>query len=243
MQTSTSEQSSSSSAARLRSTEGALAPGAPGLRLYIGLPRSGKTYTMIDDVKHTAAAGVPVLAIDRVGKDWSRWPKSWAPLVARVSSVEKAARAVERGKRIVVVQTKDARAAAAEACAWAAAYPGVAGVAVPEAHRPFKNTTAPLPEPVEEAVVAWAHVEVALFLDSQRFAKLHKDITENATGGEVKLFAILGPRDRAAIAEELDPALMPALDTICERWKGGAGERGYYVRLPGTAPYPLRRAA
>jgi hypothetical protein len=211
--------------------------------LNVGMPRSGKSMGIRTAII-VASERVPVMIVRRLGSlDWKTWPRSVAPRAARVSSVARGARAVDAGKRLVVVETKDPLATVVEACAWARDRPGVAGVVLTEAHRYFPNSTAPLPQPVADCVFEWAHYEVAFYVDSQRFARLHKDITEMATGGETRLYAILGPRDRAKIAEELDPELLPVLDEIKRRWAGGSGERGWYVRLPGAAPYALSRNA
>lgn len=190
-----------------------------------------------------ASERIPVIVIDRIGTDWTRYPADVAPRVAVVSSMERAIAAADKGRRLIVVRTKDVAAVAEQACAWARDRAGVAGVAVPEAHRAFPNTSKRLPEPVEDCVCAWAHHNVALWVDSQRFAKLHKDITEQAAGSELRLFAILGARDRASIAEDVDAAIIPKLDEIRDRWQGGRGERGWHVRLPSAPPYALERVA
>lgn len=207
------------------------------------MPRSGKSMGIRVPII-AASERIPIMVVRRRGSlDWRTWPKSVAARAARVSSVERGARAVAAGKRLVVVETRDPAATFVEVCTWAKNHHGVAGVVLTEAHRYFRNTTAPLPEPVADCVFEWAHYEVAMWLDSQRFAKLHKDITEMSTGGEVRVYAILGPRDRASLAEEIDPALLPALDEINKRWAGGTGERGWHVKLPGAAPYALSRNA
>lgn len=213
-------------------------PHEPGLRLAVGCSRSGKTYGMRRDVTR-ASEKIPVLVVDRLC-EWVEFPASIAKRVALVSRVESAEKHIAAGKSLIVVQTKDAAGAAADACAWARDRRGVAGVAVPEAHRAWPNGT-PLPEAVEDVACAWRHHKVALWADTQRLAKLHKDLTEQASACELRIYAVLGVRDRKVIGEELGGEVLDALNIIRDRFQGGDGERGWYLRLPSGTPYELRR--
>lgn len=217
-------------------------PHEPGIRLAVGVSRSGKTFGMERDVTR-ASERIPVVVIDRLA-EWGRngFPPDVAQRTAIVSSFDRVQRALERGKRLVVVRSVDARADAERACEWARDRAGVAGVAIPEAHRCFPNA-GNLPRSVEDVACAWRHHEVAIWLDTQRLAKLHKDLTEQASACELRLYAILGARDRKVIAEDLDGDLLDPLNTIRDRFKGGDGERGWHVLLPGAPPYEPRREA
>lgn len=221
-----------------------LRPSDAGVRVSIGVSRSGKTHGIRADVVEAAREGMPVIVVDRA-REWNSAPASLTAVSVRVPHVEAAARMVERGARLCVVrapegQRLDVRRAALEACAWACSYRGRAGVAFPEGHHVAPRTVKGLPSELDDCINAWAHNDVALWIDSQRVAKLHSDVVENAT--ELRLYAIVGFRDLQALREYGSPELANACREAAERM--ASGQSGWHVRL-GTyrgGPYELTRA-
>lgn len=215
-----------------------LRPSDPGVRVSIGVSRSGKTYGIRNDVIAAARDGVPIIVIDRT-REWTSAPVSLTSVACRVRTVDQAARMIERGVRLAVLETKETAPAALEACAWACSFAGLAGVAFPEGHHVAPRTTKALPEALDEAINAWAHNNVALWIDSQRAAKLHADVVENAT--ELRFYAMVGFRDLQSLREYASPELADRCREAAERM--AAGQPGWHVRL-GThrgGPYELRR--
>lgn len=204
-------------------------PGESGIRLAIGVSGAGKTHGIKGEV-YAAARLHPVIVIDRM-HEWSRGD-GWA------RDVGTAAKMIKDGARLVIVRPPDAVAAAEQACAWARDYPGLAGVAIPEAHRVAPNASK-LAIPVEDVACAWRHHKVALWLDTQRIALLSRTLTEQAR--EIRLYAIVGDLDTRVVAE-LGGRDLALLVRECAA-RLAAGQPGWHVRLGlvRVPPYEMRR--
>lgn len=192
-------------------------PGEPGIRLAVGVSGAGKTHAIRADV-YAAAKIHPVMVLDRM-HEWTRGD-------AGARTVAEGAKAVQKGARLVIVRPSDIVSAAEDACAWARDYSGMAGVAIPEAHRAAPNQK-PLPTALEDVACAWRHHRVALWLDTQRLALINRTLTEQAR--ETRLFAIVGDLDLRAVSELGGKELVGAVRLCAERL--ARGEPGYHVRL------------
>lgn len=203
-----------------------------GIFLAVGVSGSGKTYWIRQDVGRATASGLPTIVIDRM-REWRTAPAVCKPAGAR--SVEDAIKNIERGARLSVVETRNVESDAEKACAWARDYPGLAGVALPEAHRIAPNGH-PLTPAIEDVATAWRHHKVRLWLDTQRLALLSKTLTEQA--GTIKVFSIFGQRDLAVIREWGGKTLEAA---VAENAKHlAAGEPGYCVTLGAVRIPPFK---
>jgi hypothetical protein len=186
-----------------------------------------------------AAKRIPVIVIDRLCE--------WTVGHEGATSVAEAVQHIERGRRLVIVRPPDPTPPdwtileASAAARWAKRYPDTAGVAVPEAHRVLPNGGR-LPEVWDDVTCAWRHHGVAVWLDSQRLAKLHKDVTEQAAASDLRIFAILGERDLETARELGGRDLVRCVTEAATRY--GRGERGWHVRLTVgvVPPYTLQRA-
>lgn len=207
-----------------------LAPNEPGIRLSIGVSGAGKTYGVTRDVYRAAQAGTPVLVIDRM-HEWTRGD-------AGARTIADAAKHVERGARLVIVRPADVVAASEDACAWARDFDGVAGVAIPEAHRACPNAGRLSPA-IDDVATAWRHHRVALWLDTQRIALLNRTLTEQAR--VIRLYAIVGDLDTRVVSELGGRELAAAVRACAE--KLAAGEPGWHVALGlvRTPPYHVVR--
>lgn len=224
-----------------------LAPNAPGLRVSVGVSRSGKTFGIRKDVEAAAAAGMPVIVVDRM-REWRDVPHSLSSRSAVVHSIDAGVRLIETsGVRLVILRPPEnipelwSSVVSMEACEWACGYRGLAGVCFNEAHKVAPRSRGALPSVIDDVVSAWAHHNVAVWADSQRLAKLHGDVTENAT--ELRLYTCVGPREFATLRElggvELaDTVKRAGVELV-------AGRPGYHVRLSGARvpPYELTRDA
>lgn len=220
-----------------------MTPRDPGLRLHVGVPKSGKTYLIQREVSE-ACLVMPVIVLDRMG-EWTRVRVPRDVPIGGFSSVSEAGRFLYQKRRgLAVVRPAmgaDPVVIANDACAWAVAFPGVAGVAFPEAHRIAPNGGR-LPPAIDEACSAWRHRKVALWADTQRLPKLHKDITELAAASELRVFACFGEHDLSVLRGVGGNALVSAVRECGDFY--ARAEYGYHVRLyPGAAPpYPVVRA-
>lgn len=211
----------------------------PGLRVSVGISRSGKTFGIRTEVLRAVAAGVPVIVLDRV-KEWTSAPASLRGVTAGALNVRDAARLIESsGARLVIVRPVDVCAAALEACSWVKDYPGVAGVAFPEGHNVAPAGRLRLPQALDDIASAWAHHKVALWIDSQRMSKLHSDVVENAA--DLRLYAMVGERDLKRLTEFGQPELQQRVRECASLL--AAGQAGWHVRLGmvRTPPYEITR--
>lgn len=218
-------------------------PTGPGLRLSVGVSRSGKTHGVRQQVYRSVRAGVPVLVLDRLA-EWSTLPPDIARLAVGVSpegGLGLATAWLREGARLVILRSRDVRADAIGAARWAAEGGPSAhrGVAIPEVHRAAPNDGSRLPEAIEDAALAWAHHGVSLWCDTQRLSKLHRDLTEQMR--ELRVHAVGGERDLARLRELGGRELEEAARECARRLV--AGEPGWYVRIATVAvpPYSLHR--
>ena len=207
-----------------------LRPTDAGIRLAVGVSGSGKTYGVTNDVKRAAASGMPVMVIDRM--------REWTVGHAGVTTIEAGAKAAEKGAKLIIVRPRDFVAAVEEACAWAIAQPGVAGVAVPEAHGALPNSMR-LSGAVEDVATAWRHHKVALWCDTQRLALINRTVTEQAC--ELRIYAVRGELDMRVVKELGGAALVDAVKECARRMRDG--EKGWHVKLDvsGLGPYLPQR--
>lgn len=212
-------------------------PAEPGIRLNIGISGTGKTYCIRGQV-YRSAAHMPIMVLDRMC-EWSSVPASLAPYTAGCQTVAQGIEHAKRGKRLIVVRPQDIVSASNEACIWARDYKGVAGVAIPEAHRVCPNMQNSLPQAIDDVATAWRHHKVALWLDTQRIANLNRTLTEQAR--ELKLFSIVGDRDLKVVSEIGGSELVAKIKECASRL--AAGDPGWHVELGlvRVPPYQLKK--
>lgn len=205
-------------------TRDILRPSDPGLRLNIGIPGSGKTYTIRNQVER-AAHHYPVLVLDRM-EEWSEVPADIPS--AGALTVDDAIKHIDRGARLVVVRPRDLQSAAEQAAQWAGAYPGLAGVAIPEAHN-VAPSSGRLHPAIADLACVWRHRRISAWLDTQRVALLSRTITEQAR--ELRIFATVGDRDLSVISEMSadGKALVASVRECAKRY--AQGEPGWHIRL------------
>lgn len=217
-------------------------PGEPGLRLHVGVSGAGKTVGMKGAI-FNAARVHPVVCLDRM-EEWNRFPPDLAPHVCGASTIDDVAKAAKAGKRLIVVRNR--AVSIEEACTWAIAHPGVAGIALPEAHNELPSSQRNLPEPVMDVVTAWRHkrVNVALFCDTQRFSMLNTNVRDCSR--IMRIYALTGKADLATCDElgiGIRPLVQEAARRMASKEDGGDEQPGWYVPLGlnRVPPYKLVR--
>lgn len=223
----------------------------PGLRLSIGVSGSGKTFGLRRQVYMAIRQGTPVIALDRL-KEWKTLPGDVAKLAVGVEGgtdrIAAAARWVEKGARLVIVRvsSESIKQDFENVCAWARDNPAHCGIAVSEAHRVAPNSSAPLPEAVEDVALAWRHHVVSLWTDTQRLSLLHRTFTEMVR--ELRVYGVGGELDGARLRElggrELQDAAAEAARRLLPPSKGGWDQPGWHVHIERVAlpPYTLIRS-
>lgn len=211
-----------------------------GIRVHVGLPGSGKTYAIKRELFQHLRAGNPAIVVDRM-REWANVPPDIAPIAGICSTVEEAKEALERGARLAVVQPplNEGETAVEQAAQWAVEFPGLAGLAIPEAHRAIPKRGAGYW--VGMATTEWRHHNVAMWCDTQRFSLLNTDLVEIARTpphGALRLFAIAGKNDLKAVRELGDEELVDAVVECARRYD--EGEPGWHVRLGIVARPPYR---
>lgn len=196
------------------------------ITLSVGVSGSGKTHGVKSSV-FLAARSHPIIVLDRMA-EWNEVPRDLSKRTRGVVGLHEAKEAVRAGYRLVIV--RDSRSDVAEqfdrVCKWAAKYPGLAGVACPEAHRACPNH-GPLRPNVEIAVTQWRHHKIALWVDTQRLSLLSRTVTEQAT--LLKLYAIIGDRDISVIEATWGKQCAAAVRECAFRYS--RGEPGWHVAL------------
>lgn len=211
-------------------------PHEPGLRVNVGVSGAGKTHYLRNDAC-AAAHHIPVIVIDAM-HEWDYVPDALVPVTKGALTVDDAVRQINAGARMVIVRPDNHVAAAARAAWWAQTYPGVAGIVIPEAHN-VAPVSGPVPVEIDRVATAWRHHKVAMWCDTQRIARLHHSITDNAR--EMRVFAQWGDADMGRIwqvggGSRGHGAALVAAVTECARKlapvdEGGDNEPGWYIYL------------
>jgi hypothetical protein len=198
---------------------------------------SGKTHGVKSSV-FRAARSHPIIVLDRMA-EWDSVPVDLARRTRGVVGLREAREAVRSGARLVIVRDSrsDIEELFARACKWAIKYPGLAGVACPEAHRACPNAK-PLRPDVEIAVTQWRHHKVALWVDTQRLPLLSRTVTEQAT--LLKLYAIVGDRDLSVVRSTWGSQCEAAVRECANRY--ARGEPGWHVALGLNRAPPFKLA-
>ncbi len=214
----------------------------PGLRLAVGVSRSGKTHGVRQQVYRAVRAGVPTIVLDRM-LEWTQLPADVTRVAVGVSAetgVGLAAEWLAEGARLAIVRTRDVERDGLLACEWAIADRAEhRAVVVPEVHRLAPNNGAPLSQALEDCALAWAHHGVSLYADTQRLSLCHRTLTEQMR--ELRVHAVGGDVDLARLRELGGRELSDAAQECARRLV--AGEPGWHVSIRTVAlpPYELRR--
>lgn len=213
-------------------------PWEPGVRLSVGVSRSGKTYRL-RRIYFQAATRIPLIILDRT-REITAVPTPLASHTAGCDTVKEAIGHLERGKRVVIVRINECVGEMERACDWARKQPRTAGVAMSEAHRAFPLAK-PLGPAADDCITAWAHCNVAMFLDTQRLAKIETTVSENAS--ELCLFTCTGTNDFDRMRDIGGRELVDAVREAGARFD--QGQPGWHVKLGVTrrGPYTLVREA
>jgi hypothetical protein len=218
-----------------------LRPDEPGIRLSVGASGSGKSYKNRSEIL-VAVLSYPVVVLDRQ-REWTdatrriRVPPNVAAVTAGATTMAEARQRIAEGRRLIVLQTSDPERAAIEACAWARDA-GRAGIAFPEAHRVFPNNGR-LDPAANDIASAWRHSAASVWLDTQRFSKLNRDLTEAVR--DLRIFAFAGELDLAVVRSIGSRALETQIIEAARRLE--RGEPGWHVRkgLVRLPPFDLVR--
>lgn len=211
-------------------------PWDPGVRLSVGVSRSGKSHRL-QRIVWAAAQRIPIMILDRT-REVKAAPAFLSGHVVGCKTVAEAVRHFESGKRVVVVHIDDCINEMERACEWARKHKGTAGIAMSEAHRAFPNGKPLLPAG-DDCITAWAHCDVAMFLDTQRLAKIDTTVSENAS--ELCLFTCTGTNDFDRMRDIGGKELVDAVREAGARFD--QGQPGWHVKLGVTrrGPYTLVR--
>lgn len=205
-----------------------------GVRLNVGLPGHGKTFTNRRELL-SAARSHPVIVLDLTW-EWRREPYNRIPAdvgpAYYTTTVAKAASLIDRDARIVIVNPNDAEAEAEAACRWALARQGQAGVAVSEAHLAWP-VNKPLSSNALRCIMAHRHFGVSMWVDTQRFALLNRNFDAAQV---IRIFSVAASEaDRARLRDlggrALEEAVARCAQRNAKREHGGAGEPGWHVVL------------
>lgn len=205
----------------------------PGNRVNVGLPGTGKSYAIREEVYEWVRAGMQVIVLDRM-REWESVPHDLGSVAIPSRSVEDVLRhMVHTDKRLGIVRLDiaNAESEADLACQWACSTGALTGVAIPEAHRVFPKTfgrDAGTRTPgLVNVVSEWRHHNVAIWADSQRFSMLNTDLIE--AGRIVRLFAMSGHNDLTRLRDFGGRELEQGVKECARRYV--AGEPGWHVRL------------
>ena len=213
----------------------------PGMRVAIGIPRSGKSYSIKHDVITSVLAGVPIIVIDSVQDAlWTAGvPASIAKRTMRAKSVARAVKLIERGESLVIVRDDDLDIddATQEACTWLLGGEG-RGLAIHEAWMVAPPSMSPKSKLLKVAR-AWGHRRAFCWLDAQRPTNINRNIMEIAT--ELRLFAIGGPEDIREVKRLGGEPLCEQVAEAMRRYKNG--DKGWHVSMgmDRTPPFHLER--
>lgn len=230
---------------------GEISPSDPGVRVFFGNPGSGKSHALSQDV--IAAARFRTICVVDATEEWVRMVDGAWVLVKAIPpdvqvwgafSADRALALLRAGAPGIIVYQptrwiEDTTALLGAITDRTTQVRG-AGIAISEAHMLAPNGP-PLSPGFQGMATRWRHLHLAVWLDTQRPASLHRTVTELAT--VVGLFAVTGPRDADAVAELVNHKndLLAANEEACRRL--AAGESGWHVRLGinRSPPYTLVR--
>ncbi len=202
----------------------------PGIRAFIGIPGAGKT-TLLRAQVHDAAKEFPVVVLD-LAEDWDAVPRSIAWRPARTWSAAKFA--LDGGARLVIIRPAHDKVeeTAIAAASWALSTPGPKGIAIPEGHNVFPNTTG-LPGPLQLLLTKWRHASVTLWVDTQRIVLLSTTLRGCTT--ELRIFAQCERADldevRRIGGDELVTEVQEAARRMDDVEHGGDEDPGWHVVL------------
>lgn len=216
-----------------------LDPCAPGLRISVGVPGSGKSYGIGRDVKAAIRQGVWARIVDPEG-EWKTIPEDIAGIVSRVNHIADCTTPVG----IVTHKTKrETRIDVDEACRWCVeddenGQPTRGRAVV--CHEAWmaagrKDTS----EEMEAMARTWRHTDSIVWLDAQRITLISRDIIDIAT--ELRIYTQVGDRDIAILRDIGGRALVEAIDACGARFD--KGESGWHVTLTRSRrpPYEIER--
>lgn len=229
-----------------------------GLRLNVGVSGSGKTSNMNDQIFSFARQGMPIVYLDQLA-DMASCPSDITSaliedLPGTKEEMDMTIRALAAPRRIVVCRPNDPYDYLMALCRYGVPrskrnpngrpWPGVMGIALPEAHLivPNKKSLDPI---VMKVVTQWRHHGLAVWFDTQRFSLLNTTAIHQSR--EIRLFAIVGDTDLKRVrdlgGDELSDLVREAGRRMQEVHEGGDNEPGWYVRLNPARlpPYKLVR--
>lgn len=208
------------------------------MRLHVGLPRHGKSHAAKREL-FTFCREHPAMVLDGA-YEWTRAPGNVVPreladdcvlLRDGDATVARAAALIDSGKRLVVLSTDGDPEVIGEAmCKWARYHKGRAGIVMPEAHAAFPVSRA-LGAHARACVTAFRHWDVAVWVDTQRFALLNRswDLAQtirvfSATDADYKRLREIGGAALVDAVRECGRRNTP-------KERGGLGEPGWHVTL------------
>lgn len=221
-----------------------LTPYEPGIRLNVGVSKSGKTFLMRQDLTK-AVYRMPIIVLDQT-REWNTAPvPAYAATTGKqaIAFVESHRRADARAPHAFVIlrPTGALMDAGIALCAWALHAKPLVGLAFPEAHNVFPVRLTTLPPDMLVMLTAYRHFGIAVWFDTQRVALLNTTIRGQAT--EINVFSISSKADLDAISESVrDRKLFErAIDEISVHYD--RGEYGYHVTLGASRrpPYTIVR--
>lgn len=217
----------------------------PGLRVSAGLSGAGKSHSNQVGILTHVRQGIQCVVVDRL-REWENAPPDILEVSGIAKSFDVLRQALEAGEIGLGILQPDFAQLEAETdavCEWAGADISVLrGVGLPEAHRALPKSWQSIPENIKNVVTEWRHHNVAMWLDTQRFAMLNADVVELAR--EVRLFAMHGNNDFKALkamAGGSGNELIAAVQQCAERLD--ADDPGWHVHLRArrTGPYEITK--
>ncbi len=230
-----------------------LHPMEPGVRVAVGVSKSGKSHGISRDVFAAVRGGMPVVVVDSM-HEYRAVPPDIAKRFYVVQEADTQKFLADGSKyirdifasdekiRLVIVRptTKPDTVRAMEiACRWAITTKGMTGVACPEAWQVAPSSKKVTPS-FATVTRAWRHKQVAMWLDSQRMTMMSADVVDLAQ--EVRCYAMTGRRDLVIAGELGGPELVTAIKQATAKY--AANEYGWHVCLGAlrVGPYKIERS-
>lgn len=209
----------------------------PGLYGYVGIPRSGKSFTERVDAIAAARAGHSTLWFDP-NEETHTLPSDLSVSGHFVTEAALAKLRAAPPGHVAVVRVPLTPANFDAAAEWAMESSG--SIVMPEAHNGAPNALRTLPPNASRLTTAFRHRGASLFWDSQRLALINVTLREN-TAENLHVFATTGLADRQVLRDmggyELEAAALEAARRM------QAGQPGWHVKLGlvRLPPYTLER--